>query len=92
MRSDASAGEHAAGCRTSVWSCSGVLARKEGIVFKKFLILTASARTSSGRRSQNLRQDFICVLDATEAESNRTRSHNGGVRNADALVGTIMRF
>lgn len=67
-----------------------LLARKEGS-FSKVSHLTAAAFAKYRRSSQPSAKTYF-LLDAIEAESERTTAHNGDAHTADALVGTITRF
>lgn len=67
-----------------------LLARKEAS-FSKVFHLTAAAFARYRRSSQPSAKAYF-LLDAIEAESERTTAHNGDVHSADASEGTITRF
>lgn len=67
-----------------------VLARNEGS-FSKLSHLAAAAFARYRRSSQPSAKTYF-LLDAIEAESERTTAHNRDIHTADALEGTITRF
>lgn len=59
--------------------------------FSKVSHLTAAVSERFGRCSQPSAKTYL-LLDAIEAESERTTTHNGNVHTADDLVDTVTRF